>query len=340
MSRDRLNDYNSNSQSDAYSYPGSNTYGDKQAPVELAPLRGDASLQFFQETEVIQSKMQQFHASINEVEQLFNQNLNSKADPEGAKKLDEKTQSTNSLSNEIYDRLRGKQASFDKRVRTIYFQPPHTAWFLTRDPCRPYHPYTALTTSNMKVRTKEEYEQRKLRTTTLSKQFKDAVARFQGMQYQNRQKSKETVARQLRIANPAATEEDIRRLVDEDQGGAFSQQLLQQARGQQAMAALNSVQSRQRELSSLQQSIVELSQLFTQLEQLISEQDMTFQEIEGNVTRAESDIEKGFGQVGLALKDGISARKKKWMALGIVVVILIIILIIGAAQGWFKKPAA
>ncbi|KAG0301741.1 Plasma membrane t-SNARE, secretory vesicle fusion [Dissophora globulifera] len=304
MSRDRLNDYNSNSQSDAYSYPGSNTYGDKQAPVELAPLRGDASLQFFQETEVIQSKMQQFHASINEVEQLFNQNLNSKADPEGAKKLDEKTQSTNSLSNEIYDRLR------------------------------------ALTTSNMKVRTKEEYEQRKLRTTTLSKQFKDAVARFQGMQYQNRQKSKETVARQLRIANPAATEEDIRRLVDEDQGGAFSQQLLQQARGQQAMAALNSVQSRQRELSSLQQSIVELSQLFTQLEQLISEQDMTFQEIEGNVTRAESDIEKGFGQVGLALKDGISARKKKWMALGIVVVILIIILIIGAAQGWFKKPAA
>lgn len=45
------------------------------------------------------------------------------------------------------------------------------------------------------------------------------------MQYQNGQKSKDNVARQYRIANPAATDEDVRRLVESDQGGAFSQQV-------------------------------------------------------------------------------------------------------------------
>ncbi|KAI7829867.1 t-SNARE [Gamsiella multidivaricata] len=291
----------------SHPYPSSNLNSDNknnQAPVELAPLRGDALSQFFQETEVIQTKIQQFQSSVNEVEQLFTRNLNSRADPEANKQLEDKTRAANSLSTEIYDRLR------------------------------------ALTQSNMKVRTKEEYDQRKLRTSTLSKQFKDAVSRFQNLQYENGQKSKETLARQYRIANPAATEEDIRRLVDEDQGGIFSQQLLQQARGQQAMQALNSVQDRQRELHALQENVVELAQLYKQLEHLISDQDLTFQEVEATVNRAELDIEKGYAEVGIARDHAISARKKKWMVLGIIVVIVIIILIIGAAQGWFKKPAA
>jgi len=85
---------------------------------------------------------------------------------------------------------------------------------------------TALTESNRAVKTKEEYDRRKLRTSTLSKQLKDAVSRFQNVQFQNGQKSKDTVARQYRIANPAATEEDVRRLVDSDQGGVFSQQVI------------------------------------------------------------------------------------------------------------------
>ncbi|KAG0204962.1 Plasma membrane t-SNARE, secretory vesicle fusion [Mortierella sp. GBA30] len=287
-------------------YPASNVYGnsgDNQAPVEMAPLRGDSLSQFFQETEVISSKIQQFQANISEIDQLFEKNLN-RGDAEGSKQLEEKTRITNSLSTEIYDRLR------------------------------------ALTESNRRVQTKEEYDRRKLRTSTLSKQFKDAVSRFQNVLYQNGQKSKDTVARQYRIANPAATEEDIQRLVDQDQGGVFTQQLLQQARGQQALAALNSVQSRQRELHSLQESIVELAQLFKQLEHLISDQDVQFQEIEASVFRAEGDIEKGNVLVGQALVDGKSARKKKWLALGIVVIIIVIILIIGAIQGWFKKPAA
>ncbi|KAF9275153.1 Plasma membrane t-SNARE, secretory vesicle fusion [Mortierella alpina] len=254
-------------------------------------------------TEVISSKIQQFQANISEIDQLFAKNVSRPADAEGAKQLEEKTRTTNSLSTEIYDRLR------------------------------------ALTESNRRVHTKEEYDRRKLRTSTLSKQFKDAVSRFQGVQYQNGQKSKDNVARQYRIANPNATEEDIRMLVDQDQGGAFSQQLLQQARGQQAMAALNSVQNRQRELHSLQESVVELAELYKQLEHLISDQDVQFQEIEASVFRAGNDIEKADSLVGLALQDGKAARTKKWIALGIVVLIIIIILIIGAAQGWFKSAA-
>ncbi|CAO3571976.1 unnamed protein product [Mortierella alpina] len=305
MSRDRLNDFNTGSTTSPY--PASNVYNSNadhnQTPVELAPLRGDSLSQFFQETEVISSKIQQFQANITEIDQLFTKNVSRPADAEGAKQLEEKTRTTNSLSTEIYDRLR------------------------------------ALTESNRRVHTKEEYDRRKLRTSTLSKQFKDAVSRYQGMQYQNGQKSKDNVARQYRIANPHATEDDIRKLVDQDQGGAFSQQLLQQARGQQAMAALNSVQNRQRELHSLQESVVELAELYKQLEHLISDQDVQFQEIEASVFRAGNDIEKADSLVGLALVDGKAARQKKWFALGIVVLIIIIILIIGATQGWFKSAA-
>ncbi|CAO3571975.1 unnamed protein product [Mortierella alpina] len=277
MSRDRLNDFNTGSTTSPY--PASNVYNSNadhnQTPVELAPLRGDSLSQFFQETEVISSKIQQFQANITEIDQLFTKNVSRPADAEGAKQLEEKTRTTNSLSTEIYDRLR------------------------------------ALTESNRRVHTKEEYDRRKLRTSTLSKQFKDAVSRYQGMQYQNGQKSKDNVARQYRIANPHATEDDIRKLVDQDQGGAFSQQLLQQARGQQAMAALNSVQNRQRELHSLQESVVELAELYKQLEHLISDQDVQFQEIEASVFRAGNDIEKADSLVGLALVDGKAARQVK-----------------------------
>ncbi|KAK3838101.1 MAG: t-SNARE [Linnemannia gamsii] len=288
MSRDRLNDYNNNNDTSVHTYPSNGVYGNSanhQAPVELAPLRGDSLSQFFQETEVISTKIQQFQANINEIDQLFLQNLNGRADADAAKQLEDKTRATNNLSTEIYERLR------------------------------------ALTESNRAVRTREEYDRRKLRTSTLSKQLKDAVSRFQTVQYQNGQKSKDTVARQYRIANPAASEEDVRRLVDSDQGGAFSQQLLQQARGQQAQAALNSVQNRQRELHSLQQSVVELAQLYKQLEQMISDQDVAFQEIEASVFRAESDIEKGHGEVTIALAHGYSAKRAKWICLGIVVVV-------------------
>ncbi|KAF9113685.1 Plasma membrane t-SNARE, secretory vesicle fusion [Mortierella sp. AM989] len=295
MSRDRMNDFNKSSDPLAHSYPSAKN----GQSVELTPLRGDAMTEFFQETEVIQGKIQQFQTFINEIDNIFTRNLNSIADQEGAKLLDEKTKAANGLSSEIYDRLR------------------------------------ALTAANMRVRTKEEYDQRKLRTSTLSKQFKDAVSRFQGLQYQNGQKSKENLARQYRIANSNATEEDIQRLVNEGQGGAFSQQLLQQARGQQARDALNSVQDRQREINKLQESIVELAQLYTQLEHLISDQDHTFQEIEGNVTRAEIDIENGKSHVIVALGSARSARRKQWMCLGIVLLIIVIILIIGAIQGWF-----
>lgn len=169
--------------------------------------------------------------------------------------------------------------------------------------------YSALTESNRAVRTKEEYDRRKLRTSTLSKQFKDALVRFQNVQVENGQKSKDTVVRQYRIANPAATEDDVRKLVDDDQSGAFSQQLLQQSRGQQAFAA---VQSRQKELHSLQESIVELAQLFKQMEVLVSDQQLQFEEVEGSVNKAEVDIEKGHGEVGLALKHGLSARNVRY----------------------------
>ncbi|KAG0357123.1 Plasma membrane t-SNARE, secretory vesicle fusion [Podila minutissima] len=306
MSRDRLNDYNSGaSGNNQYQFSSAqHSHSNKETPVELAPLRGDSLSQFFQETEVISGKIQLFQANINEVDQLFAQNLNARLDQDGTKLLETKTRATNTLSGEIYDRLR------------------------------------VLTESNRRVHTKEEFDRRKLRTSTLSKQFKDAVSRFQNIQYQNGQKSKETVARQYRIANPSATEEDIQRLVDEDQGGAFTQQLLQQARGQQALAALSNVQSRQRELHQLQESVVELAQLYKQLEHLISDQDLTFQQIEESVIKSESDIEKGRVEVDHALKLGISARKKKWIALGIVVLIIIIILIFGAIQGWFRGPAA
>ncbi|KAG0349001.1 Plasma membrane t-SNARE, secretory vesicle fusion [Podila humilis] len=226
-----------------------NSHSNNETPLEMAPLRGDSLGQFFQQTEVISGKIQQFQANINEVDQLFTQNLNARLDSE------------------------------------------------------------ELTESNRQVKTKEEFDRRKLRTSTLSKQFKDALSRFQNVQYQHGQKSKETVARQYRIANPSATEEDIRRLVDEDQGGIFTQQLLQQARGQQAMAALSNVQSRQRELHQLQESIVELAQLFEQLGHLISDQDVMFQYIEESVLRSESDIEKGRIDVGHALQHGIAARK-------------------------------
>ncbi|KAF9976283.1 Plasma membrane t-SNARE, secretory vesicle fusion [Actinomortierella ambigua] len=292
MNRDRLDDLN----------------GDKSRlvdknQVELTPLAGDSLNQFFQETEVISGKIQQFNNLIHEVDAQFLKNLNVDAAPNSPshKLLEELIQRTNALSNEIYDRLK------------------------------------ALSESNKKVRTPADFEARKGRTTTLCTQFKNAVQRFQSVQFSNRQKTKEKTRRIYQIANPNATPEEIERAVDEQHiGQIFSQQLLQSGRMQQSGMALNAVQTRQQEIKQLEESAVELARLYQQMEVLIMEQDVQFHQIEQNVDNAVNDLEKGNHMTDEALTYAYLARNKKWILLGVVLLIIAIILIYGATQGWFK----
>ncbi|KAG0258286.1 Plasma membrane t-SNARE, secretory vesicle fusion [Actinomortierella ambigua] len=295
MNRDRLNDLN-NSQGD------SSRLLDR-GQVELTPLAGGSLNQFFQETDVISGKIQQFNSLIQEVDAQFLKNLNVDASPNspGQKQLEELTQRTNALSNEIYDRLK------------------------------------ALSESNKKVNTRADFEARKGRTTTLCTQFKNAVQRFQSIQFSNRQKTKEKTRRIYQIANPNATTEEVERAVDEQHiGQIFSQQLLQSGRMQQAGTTLNALQTRQQEIKQLEENALELARLYQQMEVLIMEQDVQFHQIEQQVDNAAKDLEKGDHLTGEAVKFAYLARKKKWILIGVVLLIIAIILIYGATQGWFK----
>ncbi|KAG0244189.1 hypothetical protein BGW41_000176 [Actinomortierella wolfii] len=244
--------------------------------VEMTPLAGDSLNQFFQETDVISGKIQQFTTLIQEIDAQFLRNLNADAAPNspGQKQLEDIVQRANALSNEIYARL------------------------------------NELTEANKRVRTQSEFEARKGRTTTLCTQFKSAVQRYQSVQYSNRQKAKEKTRRIYQIANPNATPEEIEKAADEQHiGQIFSQQLLQGGRMQQANTTLNALQTRQQEIKQLEESAIELARLYQQMEVLIKEQDVQFHQIEQNVDNAVRDIEKGGQLTGQAVVYATLARR-------------------------------
>jgi syntaxin 1B/2/3 len=69
--------------------------------------------------------------------------------------------------------------------------------------------------------------------------------------------------RQFKIVKPDATPEEVRAVVDDDQGGQiFSQALMNSNRYGESRAAYREVQERHEDIKRIERTIAELAQLF------------------------------------------------------------------------------
>ncbi|ODQ80012.1 hypothetical protein BABINDRAFT_36836 [Babjeviella inositovora NRRL Y-12698] len=159
--------------------------------------------------------------------------------------------------------------------------------------------------------------------------FAQLIKQYRTVQLDYKEKQKGEAARMYRTINPAATDEEVRDVVEDYSGKQiFAQAALQSNRRGEAQTALNEVLQRNRDVAKLEKSLQELLQLFTQVEDMVAEQDVQVQEVYQNVKVAHVDVEKGTKQTEQGAVYAKKAWKKKWWLFGVIALIIIIIVVV------------
>ncbi|RPB02605.1 t-SNARE [Choiromyces venosus 120613-1] len=139
---------------------------------------------------------------------------------------------------------------------------------------------------------------------------------------------RDQMARQYRIVNPEATEGEVERMVESGETQVFSQALLSSSRSREANSVYAAVRARQAEIQRIETTLIELLGLFEQMAEQVVLDEPKIMQIEENTTKVERDVEQAAGHMGKAVDSARSARKKKWICLGIGVGIVVVIAIV------------
>lgn len=173
-------------------------------------------------------------------------------------------------------------------------------------------------------------------SANLKQQFMSLIQKFQATEAAFRQRYKDVAARQYRIVDPEACEQQVQQYLEEDQYGGnqvFSQALQSNRRGE-ARAALTEVQMRHREIQKIESTMTELAQLFHDMEMMVAEQDQQVSQVETNVYNAQHDIERGVDNQQSGIRKAKAWRRKKWCcAITVIVIIIALALILGIYFG-------
>ena len=106
-----------------------------------------------------------------------------------------------------------------------------------------------------------------------------------------RDKSKDLLARRLKIVNADYSDEQIDDMLQEGRTQFFNECILSQTKA--AKQQLTELQDRHDEFIKLERSIKEVHDMFIEIGNLVTTQGETVENIMQNVMRAEEDVERG-----------------------------------------------
>ncbi|EAQ85815.1 hypothetical protein CHGG_07068 [Chaetomium globosum CBS 148.51] len=115
---------------------------------------------------------------------------------------------------------------------------------------------------------------------SLNSDFKDTIQKYLEEEQQYKQRFREQIARQYRIVNPEATEQEVQQAADADWGdeGIFQTALRTNRTGHGA-TVLGNVRARHNDMIKIEKSILQLLELLEILSQQIIQQDPIIAEV-------------------------------------------------------------
>lgn len=254
---------------------------------------GDSMSDFYAEISSIQDTIKTFNANVSRIDELHSRSLNNTDDAaaqRNASQLQELVEDTSALS-----------ATLKRRVKDLERQGGSG----------------------------RDGQIRKQQTALVKSKFVDAIQSYQTVEQQYRQKYKQRMERQFKIVKPDATPEEVRAVVNDENGGQiFSQALMNSSRYGESRAAYREVQERHQDIKRIEQTIAELAQLFNDMSMLVEQQDETINTIQAAAETVEKDTEAGLQHTGKAVNSARSARKKRWICFFLLLLIIAIIAII------------
>lgn len=176
---------------------------------------------------------------------------------------------------------------------------------------------------------------RKNQFSSVTRSFLECISRHRQVALDFQKAETRQYERQIRIANPDATPEQIEQAIAQAEQGrpaVFAQQLMQsmtnEQRRYQAQETLDAVQERHEDIRRLAKSVEELSSLFEEMNFLLENQGKVLTQIEETSYDVVNDMEKGTSEVKRAVHYARMTRRKKFICLGICLVIIIVIVIV------------
>lgn len=169
--------------------------------------------------------------------------------------------------------------------------------------------------------------------------FKSELDKYQSIERDYRERTREQIARQYRIVNPDASEQEVEQATELDWGneGVF-QTALRTNRTGHASSVLGNVRARHNELQRIEQTLVELSMLYQELATVVEQQDPVVEAAEDNAVQTNMNIEKGNEEVSKANEHAKRTRKLKWWCFFVaVLIVLAIALGVGLGVGLAKS---
>ncbi|KAF4455653.1 hypothetical protein F53441_2053 [Fusarium austroafricanum] len=163
--------------------------------------------------------------------------------------------------------------------------------------------------------------------------FKSELDKYQSIERDYQQRYRDQIARQYRIVNPDASEQEVQEAANADWGneGVF-QTALRTNRTGHASSVLGNVRARHSELQRIEQTLSELAILYQELATIVEQQEPVIQAAENNAIDTTVQLEKGNEQVEVAKKHAANRKKLKWWC-ALVVLLIIIAIAVGVGVG-------
>ncbi|KAI8630012.1 t-SNARE [Xylariaceae sp. FL1651] len=176
---------------------------------------------------------------------------------------------------------------------------------------------------------------------TIKAQFERELRSYQEEEGSFRARYRDQIARQYRIVNPEASEDEVRQAAEADWGneGVF-QTALRTNRTGQASSVLGAVRARHNELQRIEQTLMELANLFQDLAVLVEQQEAPVIQAEQNADNTTKFIDQGNVHVKKGIISARNARKWKWWCLLVVILIIAVAVGVGVGVTQAAKAAA
>ncbi|KAI9488270.1 t-SNARE [Zychaea mexicana] len=188
---------------------------------------------------------------------------------------------------------------------------------------------TAIERTNAQSNNPGESKMRRTQSENVRKRFLDTIRRYQEIESDYRHKYRQRVERQIRIVKPEATEEEVDRIMDSDQGTqVFTQSIIQAGRQGASRAVLSEVQNRHIDIKRIERTLVELHQLFQDMHMLVEQQGDVLVKIDDRAQETAGELKEGNSAVKRAVDLARSTRGKKWCCLVLVIILCVVIAIL------------
>lgn len=257
---------------------------------------GDDIAAFYDEISSIQDSIAQFNNNVQRISDLHSRSLNTMDDQAAERnnqQLDSLVEETSGLSNQLKLRIKNLERTSGGRD------------------------------SNAK----------KQQAGAVKQRFLEAIQNYQNVERQYRTKYKQRMERQFKIVKPDASPEEVRAVVNDEQGGQiFSQALMSSTSYGASRAAYREVQERHEDIKRIERTLTELAQLFNDMSIIVEQQDEVINAVETTAGGVEKDIEQGLNHADKAVTSARAARKKRWICFIIVLIICAIVAIVVAIE--------